>query len=279
MKFSVLMSLYYKEQPDYLNQCFHSIWDAQTVRPAEIVLVLDGAIGTELGATIQQWQTHINSVLKVISLPENVGLGQALNAGLAHCTHNWVFRMDTDDVCKPDRFEKQIEYLEHHPDTVLLGTQVLEFQHSITDANTLKSVPISNVEIQKYAKTRNPFNHMTVAYNRDALLALGAYRHHLFMEDYNLWLRMIAAGYPAHNLPEALLYARIGNGMHARRRGWQYIKSEKLLMSLKKQLGIQHTCSAYAVFLVRVVTRFLPSKLLGTIYRLFLRQNIANKSA
>lgn len=268
------MSLYFKENPDYLDQCFESIWNFQNLKPTEIVLVLDGPISEELSICVQKWQTLIGLSLKVVPLLKNIGLGKALNEGLKHCSHNWVFRMDTDDICTSDRFAKQIEFIQHNPEVVLFGGQIFEFNQNISDANVIKAVPTTNDEIKKFALNRCPFNHMTVAYKRDVILSLGGYQHHLFMEDYNLWLRLIAQGFKVANLPDVILYARVGNGMHARRKGLEYIKSEKQLLDLKKQLKIQSPFYANMYFIVRSMFRLMPANLLGKIYNTLLRKKV-----
>ena len=272
--FSILISLYYKENPNALEQCFQSIWQDQTVKPSEIVLVLDGPIGNELSQCVDKWQTKIGEFLIVLQLEHNVGLGKALNVGLEHCSYEWVFRMDTDDICTPERFQKQLNFINENPDVIVFGGQILEFDESINDAQVLKVVPTKHDEIKKFAQNRCPFNHMTVAYKKDVILELGGYQHHLFMEDYNLWLRVIGAGHQVGNLAEVILYARVGNGMHARRKGFEYIKSEKQLLNLKKQLQLQNPIHANMLFLVRSVFRLMPSSLLGKIYNTFLRKKV-----
>ena len=274
MEFSLLLSLYFKESPVSLNQCFQSVWTNQKTHPNEIVLVLDGPIGDELIQCLLFWQRELGNILKVIALEQNIGLGRALNEGLKHCSNEWVLRMDTDDICTPDRFEKQIEFINNNPNVVLFGGQVLEFENEPNDSQALKAVPTSNDEIQKFAQKRCPFNHMTVAYKKSIINELGGYQHHLYMEDYNLWLRVIGAGYVVANLPDIVLYARVGNGMHARRKGYQYIKSEKQLLDLKKQLKIQSPFYANMYFIVRSAFRLMPANLLGKIYNRFLRKKV-----
>lgn len=272
--FSVLLSLYFKEIPQYFEQSLVSIWDSQTVKPDEIVLVIDGEIGKELRSCVEKWREKLGFVLKIIQLEQNVGLGKALNKGLEHCSNEWVFRMDTDDVCTPDRFEKQIEFIKKYPKVVLFGGQILEFEKEPKDSQVLKFVPTTNDEIRQFAQKRCPFNHMTVAYKKSVINKLGGYQHHLFMEDYNLWLRVIGAGYIVANLPDIVLYARVGNGMHARRKGLEYIKSEKELLNLKKQLKLQNPIYANMLFLIRSAFRLMPSSLLGKFYNIFLRKKV-----
>ena len=274
MNFSVLMSLYFKEDPNFLVSSLKSIWVDQTYKPNEIILVLDGPIGRELQECLIYWKNQIDDSLKIIPLEQNIGLGKALNIGLNHCTNDWVFRMDTDDICKPDRFEKQVQYIQANPEVVLFSGQILEFNEQPSDALIIKSVPTQHDEIVKFAQKRSPFNHMTVAYKKSVIDEVGGYQHHLFMEDYNLWLRVIGAGYRVGNHPDVLLFARVGNGMHARRKGLQYIKSEKQLLDLKKNLKIQSPIYANLFFLIRASFRLLPSNLLGILYNTFLRKKV-----
>lgn len=274
MEFSILLSLYYKESPLALDQCFLSIWQEQSIHPNEIILVLDGPISEELSQCVTKWQQIIGKPLKVIPLSQNVGLGKALNKGLEHCSNEWVFRMDTDDICKPDRFEKQIQFIKENPEVVLFSGQILEFNENPSDADTLKYVPTEHTDIVKFAQKRSPFNHMTVAYKKSVIDAVGGYQHHLFMEDYNLWLRVIGAGYRVGNHSDILLYARVGNGMHARRKGLEYVNSELQLLKLKKELKLQDPIRANILFLLRSSFRILPGSLLGKIYNTFLRKKV-----
>lgn len=183
--------------------------------------------------------------------------------------------MDTDDICMPDRFEKQILFIKFNPEVVLFGGQVLEFESEPNDMNVLKSVPVLYQDIKMFAQKRCPFNHMTVAYKKSIIEKMGGYQHHLFMEDYNLWLRVIGAGYKVANLIDVILYARVGNGMHARRKGYEYIKSEKQLLNLKKELKLQNPLYANMLFLIRSMFRLMPSALLGKIYNIFLRKKVS----
>lgn len=272
--FSVLLSLYHKENPLALEQCFQSIWKDQTIQPDEIILVLDGPIGEELIQCVEKWKKIIGVSLIVVALRKNVGLGKALNKGLEYCSNEWVFRMDTDDICKQDRFEKQIQFIQSNPNVVVVGGQILEFDKTPDDSAIVKTVPTTHEDIKKFAQKRCPFNHMTVAYKKSVIMELGGYQHHLFMEDYNLWLRVIGAGYTVANLADVILYARVGNGMHARRKGYEYIKSEKQLLNLKKELKIQNPIHANILFLIRSAFRLMPSSLLGKIYNTFLRKKV-----
>lgn len=269
ISFSLLISIYIKEKAKFFAECLDSLVN-QTVQANEVVLVLDGPLNADLYQVIEEYKLKLP--LKIISLTKNIGLGKALNEGLKNCSYKWIFRMDADDICLPDRFEKQIAYIQNNPHICLLGGQITEFNETFTNIIGKRTVPLSNSEIKRYALTRNPFNHMTVGYKKETILAVGGYQHHLYMEDYNLWLRVIAQGYSVGNLPDILVNVRSGNAMYKRRTGLKYIASEFLLANLKINLKLQSLLGSYFSALVRIIPRLLPSRLLGKIYN-FLRSN------
>lgn len=264
MNFSVLMSLYYKEQPAYLEACLYSL-QTQTLPASEIVVVFDGLISESLEQVVQNFAEKLPLV--VVRLPHNVGLGRALNEGLKYCSNEWVFRMDTDDICLSNRFEKQVEFIQENPDVVLLSAQIEEFDECMSNSLGIRSVPIGCEEIYSSALLRNPFNHMATAYKKSVIKEVGGYQHHLYMEDYNLWLRVIARQYKVYNLPEILVKVRSGRAMYARRKGLDYIKSELQLAKLKKQLKLQSSVTANIYFIIRALPRLLPKSLLGRVYK------------
>ncbi|EXE58333.1 MULTISPECIES: glycosyltransferase [Acinetobacter calcoaceticus/baumannii complex] len=272
--FSVLSSIYHKEHPAHFNACMESIWDKQTLKPTEIVLIEDGPLSPELDQIIAKWQEKLGKVLHIKKLEKNVGTGKAKNIGLQECTYDIVCIVDTDDIYVPERFEKQIKFLEKNPDVSIVGGQILEFVEDTQNPTGMRNVPLSNEDLRNYAKKQSPFNNMTITYRKSHILEVGGYQHHLWMEDYNLFLRVIAKGHKIQNLPDVLVYARIDNGMHGRRKGFQYIKSEKQLLDLKKQLKLQNPLYANMLFLVRSAFRLLPANLLGKIYNTFLRKDI-----
>nr|WHS83326.1 Gtr9 [Acinetobacter baumannii] len=251
-----------------------SIWDKQTLKPTEIILVEDGPLTPELDKVIARWQEKLGNILHVKKLEKNVGTGKAKNIGLQECTYDIVCIVDTDDIYVSERFEKQIDFLKNNPDVSIIGGQILEFVEDIHRPTGMRKVPLSNEDLKNYAKKQSPFNNMTITYRKSHILEVGGYQHHLWMEDYNLFLRVIAKGYKIQNLADVLVYARIDNGMHGRRKGFQYIKSEKQLLDLKKQLKLQNPVYANMLFLIRSAFRLLPANMLGKIYNTFLRKDI-----
>ncbi|MDO9946931.1 glycosyltransferase [Glaesserella parasuis] len=263
MKFSVLMSLYFKEKPEYLTECFESLKN-QTVQADEIVVVFDGAITSELEQVMQNFAEILP--LNIVRLEQNQGLGKALNHGLIHCINEWVFRMDTDDICIPERFEKQVAFIEQNPDTIIFGGQIAEFGSDINDIVSYRRVPTETKAIVEFTQKRCPFNHMTVAYQKSAVLECGGYQD--LQEDYYLWIKLVALGKKVANLPEVLVYARVGNGMVGRRCGIAQAKAEWRLFKLKHQVGMQNVVSGFITFTMRVIPRLLPTVLLTQFYKL-----------
>ena len=267
MEFSVLMSLYIKENPQYLKECFESLKN-QTLPATEIVVLFDGAVTTELEAIVTEYEAILP--IKAVKFPQNRGLGKTLNDGLNYCSHEWVFRMDTDDICVPDRFEKQVAFIEQHPEIIIFGGQIAEFGENINNIVAYRNVPTSAQEIIKFTQKRCPFNHMTVAYQKSAVINCGGYED--LQEDYYLWIKLVAQGLYVANLPDILVYARVGNGMVSRRRGVNQAKAEWRLFKLKYRLGIQGLLSGLFTFALRFGSRLLPTSLLKNLYQIFLRK-------
>jgi glycosyltransferase involved in cell wall biosynthesis len=267
LKFTVLLSIYKQETPLFLSQCLESILLKQKITPHEVILIKDGPLTSELDDVINFWCKKKPNILKIFSLDKNHGLGYSLNYGLTVSSCKWIFRMDTDDFCLPERFEKQIKYIQDNPDVVLLGSSTEEFDSNLEKSLGLRNPPTSHNEILHYAKKRNPFNHMTVAFRKDVIQQVGGYQHHLYMEDYNLWIRVISAGHKVANLGDVLVNVRGGDSMIKRRKGLVYIKSELQLAKLKIEQKIDTPINAYLTFMLRSIPRLLPTSILSQVYK------------
>jgi len=266
--FSVLICVYIKENPAFLEQCIESIL-SQTVLPDELVIVKDGPLTEQLERVLRSMD--FPNELRIISLSENVTQGPARAIGLEAASYEWVAIMDSDDICRPDRFEKQLEMIAENPRLGLIGGQVSEFDRQPKDVVAVKTVPLSNEEIVNYAKSRNPFNQMTVMLKRDEAIMAGNYRYFPCFEDYDLWVRMINNGVKCENHPDVLVDARVGSGMYERRRGVSYIRYEwKMQLQLKSLdfIGIGHFIKNV---LLRIPIRLLPGKWTEFIYNRVLR--------
>lgn len=234
--YSVLMSVYHKEKPEYLKQAIESI-QAQTYPTDDFVLVCDGPLNSELDAVITTKQQEMNGVLKVYRLDKNEGLGNALNAGINHCKNELVARMDSDDVAYPNRCEKQIDVFNTHPEVSICSGIVEEFTTDPEVVDARRALPETNAKIMEFAKKRNPFNHPCVMYKKSAVEAAGSYKDFYLLEDYYLWLRMLMAGYQGYNIQEQLLHMRAGSDMYMRRAGWKYAKTQAKLFKFMKDSG------------------------------------------
>lgn len=234
--YSVLMSVYYKEKPSFLNQAIESI-QSQTLPTDDFVLVCDGPLNEELDAAIAVKQQEMGTSLNVIRLAKNGGLGNALNEGIRHCKNELVARMDSDDIAYPDRCEKQLAVFDTHPEVSICSGIVEEFTTDPRVVDTRRVPPETNEDIIEFAKKRNPFNHPCVMYKKTAVEAVGSYQDFYLLEDYYLWLRMLMAGYQGYNIQEPLLHMRAGSDMYKRRAGWKYAKTQVRLFRYMRDQG------------------------------------------
>ena len=222
VNYSVLMSVYFKEQPNNLRQAMESM-RCQTVPTNDFILVCDGPLTDELNAVINEEQKKFGPVLHVFRLEKNGGLGNALNEGLKICKNDLVARMDSDDISRPYRCEKQMKLFERYPDISLSSGTVSEFVTDPAHPTGKREVPITDEEIRIYSRKRNPMNHPCVMFKKSAVEKAGGYREtfHLF-EDYSLWVRMLMKGYKARNTREVFLDMRSPADMYLRRGGRKY---------------------------------------------------------
>lgn len=268
-KFSVLLSFYHKENPEYFRQSLKSL-EEQTLPADETILVEDGPVTPELDKLAEDFKSRMPNV-KIIRLPMNVNLGKALNEGLKHCTNNLVARMDADDVAKKHRFETQVNFMADNPDVDIVSAWMEEFQDTPEEVFSVKSLPGNHDDIAKYLKTRNPFNHPTVMFRKDAVLKAGGYLHKPLFEDWYLWARMYLDGARFANIQESLLYFRATDEMYRRRGGFAYaLQSAKFQWTLNR-LGVISPFKAIQSNLLRSTVYLLPNSIRRWIYATFLR--------
>jgi glycosyltransferase involved in cell wall biosynthesis len=201
-----------------------------------------------------------------------MGLGNALNTGIKCCSYNIVARMDSDDVCFPDRFEKQLRYLSENPEIAALGSYVDEFNIYPGDIKSTRKLPITHDKLEEISKKRNPFNHPTVMFKKDVVENVGSYQEIPLFEDYYLWLKIINNGYIISNLPESLLHFRTGNDMIGRRHGWSYAKKEIRFYNKCINDKLLTRKEGYCALIVRLPMRLVSKVLLRFIYKKYLRK-------
>ncbi|MFV0220633.1 glycosyltransferase [Empedobacter falsenii] len=268
--FSVLSSVYAKENPDNLNLALESLFK-QTVCANEIVIVKDGPLTDELEEVISEFKNKYPNILKIIPLKENVGLGNALNEGLKHITNNIVARMDTDDICYVNRFEKQLQFLKDNPEISVVGGIVQEFNQNPGDLKQFRKLPLLSDDLYKFAKYRNPLSHPSVMFKKDDVLNAGSYQDMPFFEDYYLWIRMLLKEYKIANINDTILHFRIGNDMIGRRSGFSYAKKEIRFIRASKNLGFLSQKDFINSLLIKVPLRVLPKSFLTFLYKKLLR--------
>ena len=271
MQFSVLMSVYKNDKPDEVACAIDSILN-QSKRPDQVVVVIDGPISDELHKLVDRFAERDNAI-DIVPIKNNVGLGKALSIGLTRCKYEYVARMDSDDFSLPDRFEKQVGFLEEHPEIDVLGGQIAEFDSTMQKELAIRTVPISSGEIAKRMRVRNGMNHVTVMYRKSAVLTAGNYQHCPYFEDYYLWCRMIKAGYQFRNLDSVLVNVRTGDGMYQRRGGKAY--NAAILYFEKKvlKLGFINRLQYIWNLIVRIGVANMPNGLRGYLYKTKLREN------
>ncbi|MDB5743513.1 MAG: glycosyl transferase [Polaromonas sp.] len=262
MKFSVLMSVYIKEKPVYLDECLASL-GAQSLLPSEIVIVQDGDITDELKNVIYKYSEILP--IKCVKLVENRGLAEALNEGLRHCSNELVARMDTDDVSLPHRFERQIAFMLAHPDVDVSSAWVEERDERMDTILFVKKLPSAHADIVKFSKKRNPISHPVSVFRKTAVMSVGAYPK-IFPEDYALWSLMLVKGHRFGNIPETLLYMRTGADFMGRR-GLNFFKGELGLLSYQRSIGFLNHHEFFVNFLIRAVIRLPPAKVRAIFYK------------
>lgn len=271
-KFSVLMSVYVKENPEFFDKSLKSNLDDQTRKPDEFVLVCDGFLNNELDAVILKYEKNYPEFFKVYRTEKNQGLGKALNYGLSKCSNNIVIRSDSDDICEPERFEIQVKYMEQHPEVAVCSSYIDEFDIDWKKPDKKKTLPLTNKDLYEMAKFRNPINHMAAAFRKNVIEEIGSYRHIPYVEDYELWVRVLVNGYQLANIDRVLVHARVGNGMIDRRGSRQYITSWKELNSYMLENNmINHIQYIRNMAAIRVFV-YTPRNVKKLLYKAILRR-------
>lgn len=270
MNFTVLLSIYHKEKPIYLRESLNSLF-SQSLLPSEIVLVKDGPLTPELEEVISQYLQKYE-ILKVIALPLNQGLGKALNEGINHCTCELIARMDTDDIAKPNRFERQISIFKEHPEIDVVGAWIDEFEGDTNNIISTRKLPEFPSEIYRFAKKRSPLNHPVAMFRKSAVLNAGGYVHFSLLEDYYLWIRMLMNGSNFYNIPESLLYFRFSSDMFKRRGGWKYAWNELRFQNMIRKMGFITSLEFLYNIILRFMARIMPNTLRIVLYKKVLRR-------
>lgn len=264
MEYSILQSVYFNDRPEYIEQALKSL-SLQTIQSKHIVLVRDGKIKPETQEIIEKWKDILP--IEFVGYDDNRGLSFALNYGLKYCNTELIGRMDSDDICYNDRFERQLEYFKKNQVSLLSGW-IDEFLTDPYEIVSTRKVPANHNDIVAFLKKRNAFNHMAVMFRKSDVLAVGGYANVPYFEDYDLWIRLVQSGFIVANIQQSLVKARIGNNMIGRRHGFAYAKHELNFLKRQRNNGFLRYTEYIKLILCRVPVRFMPRVLLHLVYKL-----------
>ncbi|MFT4232373.1 MAG: glycosyltransferase [Leucobacter sp.] len=263
--FSLLLPVYAGDDAGFLGIAFESSVDRQTLRPAEAVIVQDGPVPGALSAELERIESESPIPVRIVRLPENRGLAEALNRGLEACACPIVARMDADDVSKPERFARQWELLQRGYD--LVGTGMEEFESDPDAPSGTRIPPVGAQRIRDHARTHNPFNHPTMMYRVAALDRVGRYEPFGKMEDYWLGVRLIDSGARVENIAEPLLGYRVGAGAFGRRGGWAEARTEWRLQRELLRMGFVTRAQYLRNVVMKGAYRLLPAGVKRVLFR------------
>jgi len=270
-EYSVLMSVYSKEESSYLKESLESML-AQTLQPEQIVIVKDGPLTEELDAVINEYTFKYSKIFTVVPLTENIGLGKALDKGLKSCRNELVARMDTDDISLPVRCEKQVQEFQKDSALSIVGTMIDEFYDEPNNIVSSRIVPTDHEEIVAFMRRRSPFNHPSVMFKKSEVIRCGGYGTFRRKQDLDLFSRMINYGCKTANINEPLLLFRSNEDNFRRRKSWTYCKS---YIDVQYAIWKRGHCSLLDLTYVvwgQITIFVLPMSLLKVVSNKFLRK-------
>lgn len=277
MTISVLMSVYKSEKGEYLDRSLQSVWDDQTRKPEQIVLIEDGAIPEELELIIDSFQSRVNASgvakMVVVKLPVNGGLTKALNAGIKHVTGDLIARMDSDDISAPQRFELQEKFFRENSEIDILGGSMQEFDDEHECLN-VRHYPLTHEDACKYIVKACPLAHPAVMMRRRIFdEGLHYDERYRMSQDIKLWYDAILAGYRMANLQEIVLFFRQQGDVFRRRSRVKAWNEFKIYMNGIYRMHGLFTL-AYRYPIARYVFRNLPPSLVKRIYESGMRKKV-----
>lgn len=269
---TVLMTAYAGTTVEELQRSVDCI-TAQT-RPAdEFLLVVDGPVPASLDAAIAE-AASAHPELRVERLPVNRGSGVASARGLELATGEFLARHDSDDVSLPHRLERQLAVVEaHHLD--LVGAAMLEFEGSPDHVVGVRTNPRTHDRIAARMRLNNPINNPTVVFRTQLARDVGGYADLPYMQDYDLFARMLVAGARMENLDEPLVLFNAGEGMLNRRGGWRMVPHELTVQRRLRDNGTIGTALFVRNLVLRSAFRIMPAGLLKRAYAVLFRREPA----
>ncbi|WP_424475219.1 glycosyltransferase [Oceanobacillus kimchii] len=270
-KYSVLMSIYEKENPKFFKLSLESMIK-QSLPPSEIVIVKDGKLPEKLERVIEKYQISYPNLFSIVPLKKNVGLGKALNEGLKVCKYELVARMDTDDISTSKRCELQVNEFITDSNLTIIGSNIDEFYDNPDQIVSSRVVPSQHKEILKFAKRRNPFNHPSVMYKKTEVLQCGGYGDFRRNQDLDLFVRMLHNGCIGKNIDESLLLFRANEDNLKRRKSWTKCKSYTAMIYNFWRKGYSSLWDLLVVTASQVIVLVAPASFLEWLSNNYLRK-------
>lgn len=260
------MSVYKSEKPAYLDRSLQSVWDDQTLKPDEIILVQDGPVGEELATIIKKWKEKLADNLVLLVNETNLGLTKSLNRGIKVAKGEYIARMDSDDISLPERFAHQVEFMDAHPEISVVGGAIQEFNDQDGIIGN-RHFPEDTPAILNYIHKASPVAHPAVMI-RKAMFNEGV----LYNEEYRttqdlaLWFDVLASGHLMANLDEYVLQFRRERDVYQRRKNKKDSRMELgiHLRGIKMLFGFSPIKSLYPI--ARYTMRLLPKSIIHKIY-------------
>lgn len=269
-KYTVLMSIYKNDKPEWIEQAILSMLN-QTMKPDEVLILVDGYISKEIKSVLKLFEKE--SIINIKYFEENRGLGPVLRDGVIIAKNELIARMDADDISVPERCELQLKNFQEKPYLDLVGGYFYEFMNDLDEKVSLKKYPITNEEIKKFAKRRNPFAHPSVMFRKSSVIRCGNYRDVNLCEDYDLWSRMLLNKCNCENINKPILNMRVDENFYDRRGGFDYMKK---IINFKYTLLQRHFCSIFDFCysaLASILVCVIPNRLRERVYLKYLRDN------
>lgn len=268
VQFSSIISVYKNDNPGHFVSALKSLLN-QTLKPDEIIILIDGSISEDMDLVIDELSQ--NSIIKVVRLLKNVGRGLARDKAIKEARYDLIAMMDADDISVEDRFQKQIEYY-LKTDADVIGGYIEEFINSPGDLKSFRRVPLEHEEIVKFSKWRQPMNHPTIIFKREAYLKIGGYKNLKMLEDFDLFYRMIASGMVFVNIPDVLVRMRYSEAQQSRRSGLAYFREEYQVLKEMYANDFLNPFEFIGNVVIRFSIRMLPLGFARLFYKSILRK-------
>jgi glycosyltransferase involved in cell wall biosynthesis len=265
---SVVLTTYQGENPDNLRQSIFSILN-QSLKPVELIIVLDGPVPAEQLAIIREAQRSSVFPVLLIDLPKNVGRGQARDAGIQSARSEFVAIMDSDDFSMPERLACQLALLQMNSQIDVVASLSLEIDDKNWSAGygIVKSCPEAHSDISNALRLSNCIANPTIIFKKVMWYKVGGYgKFSDINEDYIFFLRLISAGAKLYCIQKPLVRVRTGEGQRRRRKGIKLFMTDvKFRFLAFKEGHINFFWTIWPLILI-FLRRFMPSILDPLLY-------------